>query len=113
MNIFSFNNDLHIFASEIFSIPLLIIDPTEVFEGEHFTIRCQISSLASRIQREDIKYSIFRDETVVINDDRYSGTAGKATNGKYVCKAEANRIIKESSVLLLGAKGRQCLSTLS
>jgi len=103
--IYSFNNDLHIFASEIFSIPSLSIHPGEVFEGEHFDIRCQISSLASRIQREDIKYSIFRDDTFVIKDNRYSGTASKATNGKYVCKAEANGIIKESSMLLFGAKG--------
>lgn len=104
---------MHIFASEIFSIPFLSIHPAKVFEGEHFAITCQIRSFASRIQREDIKYSIFRDKTLVINDNRYNGTAGKATNGNYVCKAEASRIIKESSMLLLGAKGMQCLSTLS
>ena len=104
---------MHIFASEIFSIPFLNILPAKVFEGEHFVITCQIRSFASRIQREDIKYSIFRDKTLVINDNKYNGTAGKVTNGKYVCKAEANRIIKESSMLLLGAKGIQCLSTLS
>ncbi|XP_056102126.1 platelet endothelial cell adhesion molecule isoform X2 [Rhinichthys klamathensis goyatoka] len=98
------SSSLNITVKEIFSIPFLSIHPDEVFEGEHFDIRCQISSLASRIQREDIKYSIFRDETFVIKDNRYSGTASKATNGKYVCKAEANRIIKESSMLLFGAK---------
>ncbi|KAK7144587.1 hypothetical protein R3I94_010872 [Phoxinus phoxinus] len=98
------SSSLNITVKEIFSIPFLSRDPAEVFEGEHFTIGCHISNISSRIQTEDIKYSIFRDETFVINDNRYSGTAGKATNGKYVCKAEANRITKESSVLLLGAK---------
>ncbi|XP_077055101.1 platelet endothelial cell adhesion molecule isoform X2 [Siphateles boraxobius] len=98
------SSSLIITVKEIFSIPFLAIHPTEVFEGENFTITCQISSLTSRIQKKDIKYSIFRDETFVINDNRYSGTAGKATNGKYVCKAEANRITKESSMLMLAAK---------
>ncbi|XDV35979.1 hypothetical protein PO909_005835 [Leuciscus waleckii] len=98
------SSSLNITVKEIFSIPFLSIHPAEVFEGEYFAITCQIRSLASRIQREDIKYSIFRDKTLVINDNGYNGTAGKATNGKYVCKAEANRIIKESSMLLLGAK---------
>lgn len=91
-------------------MPVLSIHPAEVFEGENITISCQISSFASeKIQREDITYSIFRDKTSVIKSNKYSGTAGKGTNGKYVCMAKANGITKESQEVLFGAKGRQCL----
>lgn len=91
-------------------MPVLSIHPAEVFEGENFTISCNISSFASeKIQREDITYSIFRDKTSVINNNKYSGSAGKVTNGKYMCMAKANEITKESQGVLFGAKGRQCL----
>lgn len=114
INIFCFDNNLHVFASELFSVPVLSIHPAEVFEGENFTISCQISSFASeKIQREDITYSIFRDKTSVINSNKYSGTAGKVTNGEYWCTANANGITKKSQRELFGAKGRQCLVNLS
>uniref|UniRef100_A0A671PZE2 Si:dkey-237i9.8 n=1 Tax=Sinocyclocheilus anshuiensis TaxID=1608454 RepID=A0A671PZE2_9TELE len=96
---------MNITVKELFSMPVLIINPAEVFEGEHFTISCQINSFASeKIQRDDIKYSIFGDKTLVIKDNRYSGTAGKASNGKYMCIAEAKGIIKESGRVLFEPK---------
>uniref|UniRef100_A0A673JZ69 Si:dkey-237i9.8 n=1 Tax=Sinocyclocheilus rhinocerous TaxID=307959 RepID=A0A673JZ69_9TELE len=105
INILCFDNSLYMFPLELFSMPVLIINPAEVFEGEHFTISCQINSFASeKIQRDDIKYSIFGDKTLVIKDNRYSGTAGKASNGKYMCIAEAKGIIKESGRVLFEPK---------
>lgn len=99
-----------LFASELFSVPALSIHPPEVFEGEHFNITCQIDIFASvRIQREDIKYFIFKEKTPVISNYRYSNTASNVTNGKYMCVAKANDIIKESSSVLFRAKGRQSL----
>lgn len=89
-------------------MPVLSIHPAEVFEGEHFTISCQINSFASeRIQRDDIRYSIFQDKIPVINGSRYRGTAGKASNGQYICVVDAKGIIKKSGRELFEAKGRQ------
>ncbi|XP_048054063.1 platelet endothelial cell adhesion molecule isoform X2 [Megalobrama amblycephala] len=98
-------SSVYITVKELFSVPVLSIHPDEVFEGENFTISCNISSFASeKIQREDITYSIFRDKTSVINNNKYSGIAGKVTNGKYMCMAKANEITKESQGVLFGAK---------
>lgn len=58
---------------------------------------------------DDIRYSIFQDNTPVINGSIYNGTAGKASNGKYICVAEAKGITKKSGSVLFEAKGRQCL----
>ncbi|TRY56334.1 hypothetical protein DNTS_034952 [Danionella cerebrum] len=77
----------------------------EVFEGEHFNVSCRSDNFASeRIQLEDIKYSIFKDKSQVVSEDVYSATAGKDTNGKYMCMADASGIIKESSNILFRAK---------
>ncbi len=89
-------------------MPVLSIHPAEVFEGENFTISCQINSSASeRIQKDDIRYSIFQDKIPVINGSTYRGTAGKASNGLYICVAEAKGIIKKSGRELFEAKGKQ------
>ncbi|XP_058635968.1 platelet endothelial cell adhesion molecule isoform X6 [Onychostoma macrolepis] len=96
---------MNITVKELFSMPVLSFHPAEVFEGERFTISCQIKSFASeKIRRDDIRYSIFQDKIPVINGSRYSGTAGKASNGKYICVAEAKEIIKESRRELFEAK---------
>lgn len=90
-------------------MPVLSIPPAKVFEGEHFSISCQINSLASeRIRMDDIRYSILQDKTPVINGSLYNGTAGKASNGKYICVAEAKGIIKKSRMVLFEAEGRHC-----
>ncbi|XP_067315567.1 platelet endothelial cell adhesion molecule isoform X3 [Pseudorasbora parva] len=99
------SSSVNITIKELFSIPVLSIPSEEVFEGEHFTISCQISSFASeRIQSKNITYLIFRDKTLVIRNNSYSDTAGKVTNGKYMCKAEAKEIIKESLAVVFRAK---------
>ncbi|XP_073708083.1 platelet endothelial cell adhesion molecule [Garra rufa] len=95
----------NITVKELFSKPVLSIHPAEFFEGELFTLSCQINNFAlERIQRNDIKYSIFRDKTPVKNDNTYSGTAGKASNGNYTCIAEAKGIVKVSMKMKFEAK---------
>ncbi|XP_051568007.1 platelet endothelial cell adhesion molecule isoform X3 [Myxocyprinus asiaticus] len=92
-------------VKELFSKPVLSIIPSSVFERERFHINCHVKSFASeRIQQDDIKYSIFKDNTLIISNDRYSDTAGRATNGKYMCSAEAKGIIKKSLAELFEAK---------
>ncbi|XP_026119205.1 platelet endothelial cell adhesion molecule isoform X2 [Carassius auratus] len=96
---------MNISVKELFSMPVLSIPPAKVFEGEHFSISCQINSLASeRIRMDDIRYSILQDKTPVINGSLYNGTAGKASNGKYICVAEAKGIIKKSRMVLFEAE---------
>ncbi|KAK2889082.1 hypothetical protein Q8A67_014457 [Cirrhinus molitorella] len=96
---------MNITVKELFSMPVLSIHPAEVFEGELFNISCHINNFASeRIQMNAIKYSIFQDKTPVIDDKTYSGTAGKASNGKYMCTAEAKGIFKESTMVLFETK---------
>ncbi|XP_056315850.1 platelet endothelial cell adhesion molecule [Danio aesculapii] len=96
---------VNITVNELFSVPVLSIQPPEVFEGEHFNITCQTDIFASvRIQREDIKYFIYKEKNVVVSNYRYSNTARNVTNGKYMCVAKANGIIKESSSVLFRAK---------
>ncbi|XP_051996677.1 platelet endothelial cell adhesion molecule isoform X3 [Xyrauchen texanus] len=99
------SSSVNITVKELFSMPVLSITPPKVFEGEHFNIRCHVKSFASeRIQKDDIKYSIFKDNTPKISNDRYSDTASRATNGKYMCSAKANGIIKESWAEIFEAK---------
>ncbi|XP_051754053.1 platelet endothelial cell adhesion molecule isoform X3 [Ctenopharyngodon idella] len=98
------SSSVNITVKELFSVPVLSIHPAEVFEGENFTISCQISSFDSEEIQRNITYSIFRDNTIIINSNNYSDTAGKVTNEEYMCKAEANRITKESQRVLFGAK---------
>ncbi|XP_042581612.1 platelet endothelial cell adhesion molecule isoform X2 [Cyprinus carpio] len=96
---------MNITVKELFSMPVLSIPQDKVFEGENFTISCQINSFAKeRIQMDDIRYSIFQDNTPVINGSIYNGTAGKASNGKYICVAEAKEITKKSRSVLFEAK---------
>ncbi|XP_068078052.1 platelet endothelial cell adhesion molecule isoform X4 [Danio rerio] len=99
------SSSVNITVNQLFSVPALSIHPPEVFEGEHFDITCHTDIIASvRIQREDIKYFIYKEKTLVISNYRYSNTARNVTNGKYMCVAKANGIIKESSNVLFRAK---------
>lgn len=92
-------------------MPVLSISAAQVFEGENITVTCQVNSFASeRIQSDEIKYSIFRDDALLIREGNYSVTASKETNGKYMCKAEAKSISKKSWSLVFEAKGGECLS---
>ncbi|XP_043098140.1 platelet endothelial cell adhesion molecule isoform X3 [Puntigrus tetrazona] len=96
---------MNITVKELFSMPALSIHPAEVFEGEPFTISCEINNISSeRIQKDEIRYSIFQDQTSVINGSKYNGIAGKASNGKYMCVAEAKGIIKKTEMDRFEAK---------
>ncbi|XP_056588053.1 platelet endothelial cell adhesion molecule isoform X3 [Triplophysa dalaica] len=96
---------VNITVKELFSVPVLSISAAQVFEGESITVTCQVNSFASeRIQSDEIKYSIFRDDALLIREGNYSVTASKETNGKYMCKAEAKSISKKSWSLVFEAK---------
>ncbi|XP_057183072.1 platelet endothelial cell adhesion molecule isoform X2 [Triplophysa rosa] len=105
MGVIHKSSTVNITVQELFSVPVLSISPAQVFEGEYFIVTCQVNSFASeRIQRDEIKYSIFRDDALLIREGSYSVTASKETNGKYTCKAEANVISKKSWSLVFEAK---------
>ncbi|KAK3575395.1 hypothetical protein QTP86_025800, partial [Hemibagrus guttatus] len=82
-------------VKELFSTPMLTIDPAEVFEGQQFMVTCRSLEFASeRIGRHDIKYSIYRNDQEL--GFSYKDAASPRTNGNYTCAARVNDTIKWS-----------------
>ncbi|XP_030646205.1 platelet endothelial cell adhesion molecule [Chanos chanos] len=90
-------------VKELFSKPNLIMSPKDVFEGDGFSVQCA-STPSEKITNRHIKYSICRDNKNCTVMSSQNITAGPTSNGNYSCKAEANGIIKTSSIFSLSAK---------
>lgn len=92
---------------ELFSAPVLSITPAEVFERQQFTVTCASSEVASeRIERRDVKYTIYRKKQVLSSDGgAYVTTATAETNGEYTCSARVNDTIKQSRSVIFRSKG--------
>ncbi|KAL4648051.1 platelet endothelial cell adhesion molecule-like isoform X2 [Arapaima gigas] len=90
---------------ELFSKPTLSMHPEEVFENDTFTLTCSTANInQQRIQWSELKYSIYKDSTVISESSSYSATAGLHFDGNYFCKIEARTISKDSSKLDLRVK---------
>ncbi|XP_026868166.2 platelet endothelial cell adhesion molecule isoform X2 [Electrophorus electricus] len=102
------SGSVNLTVRELFSQPTVTVTPTDVFEGQDFTVHCRSLDFASeRIRRDDVKYSILRNEdnvTLGRFDGTYRAMAGTKTNGNYTCSAQVRTIVKRSTSVSFEAK---------
>ncbi|XP_064180399.1 platelet endothelial cell adhesion molecule isoform X4 [Anguilla rostrata] len=95
-------------VSELFSRPVLTMEPPEAFEKESFSLTCYSHNISDqRIQRGQVKYSLYRNGVVLKPGDfggNFSTTAEASRNGNYSCDAVAKHIRKSSDVIVFKAK---------
>uniref|UniRef100_A0A673ZUV7 Platelet endothelial cell adhesion molecule-like n=1 Tax=Salmo trutta TaxID=8032 RepID=A0A673ZUV7_SALTR len=95
--------------TELFSLPVLTMYPTEVFEREKITLTCKSTNYSSdRISASDVKYSIYKDN-YTLTPGSFNGIyvvpeAVRNSSGIYSCKADARMISKYSAELPVQAK---------
>ncbi|XP_074789821.1 LOW QUALITY PROTEIN: platelet endothelial cell adhesion molecule [Myripristis murdjan] len=103
---------------DLFSKPLLTVEPRDIFEGERFKLTCSVSSYAAqRIDRETIQFSIYRDDILLSKSHTYSAVAHSSQNGNYTCKASVttqnNDFVKKIATLVVKTKVPVSQPTLS
>ncbi|XP_029492363.1 platelet endothelial cell adhesion molecule isoform X1 [Oncorhynchus nerka] len=98
-------------VKELFSKPVLVMKPREVFETERFTLNCDTALYShERINIGDVKYSLYRNQVLLTSGGNYSATAHPSLNGNYSCQAQAQgrgqtkKIFKNSTQIVLKAK---------
>uniref|UniRef100_A0A673WX75 Platelet endothelial cell adhesion molecule n=1 Tax=Salmo trutta TaxID=8032 RepID=A0A673WX75_SALTR len=98
-------------VKELFSKPVLVMKPREVFETERFTLNCDTDRYShERINIGDVKYSLYRNQVLLTSGGNYSATAHPSLNGNYSCQAQAQgrgqtkNIFKNSTQIVLKAK---------
>uniref|UniRef100_A0A8C7S325 Platelet endothelial cell adhesion molecule n=1 Tax=Oncorhynchus mykiss TaxID=8022 RepID=A0A8C7S325_ONCMY len=98
-------------VKELFSKPVLVMKPREVFETERFTLNCDTDRYShERINIGDVKYSLYRNQVLLTSGGNYSATARPSLNGNYSCQAQAQgrgqtkKIFKNSTQIVLKAK---------
>uniref|UniRef100_A0A8C7MBB9 Platelet endothelial cell adhesion molecule n=1 Tax=Oncorhynchus kisutch TaxID=8019 RepID=A0A8C7MBB9_ONCKI len=98
-------------VKELFSKPVLVMKPREVFEIERFTLNCDTDRYShERINIGDVKYSLFRNQVLLTSGGNYTATAHPSLNGNYSCQAQAlgrgqtKKIFKNSTQIVLKAK---------
>ncbi|KAL1006029.1 hypothetical protein UPYG_G00066970 [Umbra pygmaea] len=97
----------HVIIKELFSKPVLAMEPKEVFEMEEFNLTCKSSNYSSdRISMSDLKYSFYKDDNLLAAGSVNGIYILKAQNpnGNYFCKAEAMMVSKFSEKLTVRAK---------
>ncbi|XP_064180406.1 platelet endothelial cell adhesion molecule isoform X11 [Anguilla rostrata] len=97
-----------VYVQELFSRPVLTMEPPEAFEKESFSLTCYSHNISDqRIQRGQVKYSLYRNGVVLKPGDfggNFSTTAEASRNGNYSCDAVAKHIRKSSDVIVFKAK---------
>uniref|UniRef100_A0A4W5KR10 Platelet endothelial cell adhesion molecule n=1 Tax=Hucho hucho TaxID=62062 RepID=A0A4W5KR10_9TELE len=96
-------------VKELFSKPVLVMKPREVFERENFTLNCDTDRYSlERINIGDVKYSLCRNQVLLASGGNYSATAHPSLNGNYSCQAQAQgrglKIFKNSTQIVFKAK---------
>ncbi|XP_029621859.1 platelet endothelial cell adhesion molecule isoform X4 [Salmo trutta] len=98
-------------VKELFSKPVLVMKPREVFETERFTLNCYTDRYShERINIGNVKYSLYRNQVLLTSGGNYSATAHPSLNGNYSCQAQAQgrgqtkNIFKNSTQIVLKAK---------
>ncbi|KAJ8363598.1 hypothetical protein SKAU_G00124290 [Synaphobranchus kaupii] len=95
-------------VSELFSKPILTMEPHEVFEKESFSLACSSANISTeRIQQNDVKYSLYNNGRLLTAGDfrgKFSNKAHTSHNGNYTCEAVAKMIRKPSNVIVFKAK---------
>nr|XP_029492365.1 Fc receptor-like protein 5 isoform X3 [Oncorhynchus nerka] len=105
------SNTVKVMVKELFSKPVLVMKPREVFETERFTLNCDTALYShERINIGDVKYSLYRNQVLLTSGGNYSATAHPSLNGNYSCQAQAQgrgqtkKIFKNSTQIVLKAK---------
>ncbi|XP_020342382.1 platelet endothelial cell adhesion molecule-like isoform X2 [Oncorhynchus kisutch] len=105
------SNTVKVMVKELFSKPVLVMKPREVFEIERFTLNCDTDRYShERINIGDVKYSLFRNQVLLTSGGNYTATAHPSLNGNYSCQAQAlgrgqtKKIFKNSTQIVLKAK---------
>lgn len=80
------------------------------FEGDRFKLNCSVAKYArERIDRESIKFAIYKNNVKLNNEDTFISVAHPQNNGNYSCKAQAasqtHSFVKESEKVVVEAKG--------
>ncbi|KAL4657903.1 platelet endothelial cell adhesion molecule-like isoform X1 [Arapaima gigas] len=89
-------------VAELFSQPILTVNPPEVFEGEQFTLACESANVSTeRIKKSDIKYNIYKDNEIFSHS---TVVAKLSDSGNYACQGVAKTIPKNSSTIALKVK---------
>ncbi|XP_023666341.2 platelet endothelial cell adhesion molecule-like [Paramormyrops kingsleyae] len=94
-------------VAELFSTPVLTVQPIDVFEGEMLTFSCKSAHMDSqRINATDVKYHLYKENIKVVDlpSGEYRMTADVQHDGNYSCQAEAKSIQKQSLVFVLKTK---------
>uniref|UniRef100_A0A672F8T2 Platelet endothelial cell adhesion molecule n=1 Tax=Salarias fasciatus TaxID=181472 RepID=A0A672F8T2_SALFA len=91
---------------ELFSKPRLTVDPSDLFEGDRFTVSCSVSIyVPEKISNETINYSYYKDKRRITDAETYTSMANPHMNGNYTCNAQvSSKFNKESPILVIKAK---------
>ncbi|XP_023646465.2 platelet endothelial cell adhesion molecule isoform X2 [Paramormyrops kingsleyae] len=90
-------------VTELFSEPVMTMNPPLVFEGMQFNFSCSSKTImTSRISHGDVMYTIYKDGRSFKADSMM--TAAKSFDGNYSCLAEARGISKSSRDFIFKAK---------
>uniref|UniRef100_A0A1A8MZW8 Platelet endothelial cell adhesion molecule n=1 Tax=Nothobranchius pienaari TaxID=704102 RepID=A0A1A8MZW8_9TELE len=97
-------------VKEIFSKPKLSVQPTELFEGDNFVLRCIISVyLPDKMEVNRTQYIYYKDGKKLNSSETYSSVGHPKNNGNYSCEAWVysplvDQLFKSSQSLLITAK---------
>ncbi|XP_057203130.1 platelet endothelial cell adhesion molecule isoform X2 [Triplophysa rosa] len=92
-------------VAELFSKPMLRLNPYQVFEGDRFRLNCSSDiKVTQRINKADIRFILLREDRRISSSAIYSDIASSATNGNYSCMAMAKGVNKTSLPLVFKAK---------
>ncbi|XP_026181684.1 platelet endothelial cell adhesion molecule isoform X2 [Mastacembelus armatus] len=94
---------------ELFSKPRLIMEPKDIFDGDHFKLTCSVSIyVPEKISNETMLFAIYKDNIRLNNSNTYTDEAKPNKNGNYTCKVQAGPLgyhfLKESQKLVVKAK---------
>ncbi|XP_048847804.1 platelet endothelial cell adhesion molecule-like isoform X9 [Brienomyrus brachyistius] len=101
----SVSRSVHV--AELFSMPVLTVQPADVFEGQMLTFSCKSAHIDSqRINANDVKYHLYKDDIKVADlpSGEYRMFADLRFNGNYSCQAKAKSVQKWSSAFVLKTK---------
>ncbi|XP_068193167.1 platelet endothelial cell adhesion molecule isoform X2 [Antennarius striatus] len=96
-------------VQELFSRPHLMVDPIDIFQGDRLRLTCSVSVyVPERINNDTLQFSIYKDNTQLINAQTYITVADPSKNGNYTCTVQANShtqtFVKESQTVVVQAK---------
>ncbi|KAI3360016.1 hypothetical protein L3Q82_014347 [Scortum barcoo] len=93
---------------KLFSKPRLTMEPTDIFEGDRFKLTCSVSIyVPDRIHKEDMQFSIYKDNVMVTSEETLVAVAGSSKNGNYSCRVQVSSghtFVKGSQTVAVKAK---------